>query len=308
MPQDHGLTHEPGTLDIVCVTDANYVPHFAALLKSIERNKGPERIRVHAILDGVAEPLLRKVAAAVPGLALIGYHVNDHQALTLPPLLQISRATYLRLIIDELIDPGYKRLLYLDIDMIVTGSLWELWSSDLQERACAAVSDPGIQPKDFAMRFGLSGDGAYLNAGTLLFDMDRARDLSIFAAALDHLLTDAGRFELADQDALNLVLWRRWTELDPRWNFQRKFLYADFAYDPQDRDPEKLPRVIHFTESAKPWQAQEWHPHAWLYWKYLRQTPFFAAVTATEHIGRLRVLKFWLKFLLRGRRLAKASS
>ena len=137
----------PGRIDIVCVTDSNYVPHFAALLKSIECNKGPEDICVHAILDGVAPELVAQLAAAVPGLTLRGYPVAEHPALSLPPILQISRATYLRLIIDEVIDPGLERLLYLDIDMTVTGRLWPLWSADLAGQPCGAVTDPGMRAR-----------------------------------------------------------------------------------------------------------------------------------------------------------------
>ena len=285
-----------GRIDLVCVTDSNYVPHVASLLKSIECNKGPEEICVHAILDDVAPELVAQLAAAVPGLTLRSYPVTEHPALSLPPILQISRATYLRLIIDEVIDPGLERLLYLDIDMTVTGRLWPLWTADLAGQPCGAVADPGVAPEVFAERFGLAGKGGYFNAGMLVLDMAAIRREGLFAKALAELLENPARFVLADQDALNLALWQRWTALDPCWNFQRKFLYPDVAYG-----SDAAPRIIHFTETAKPWQAAEWHPQAWLYWKYLRKTPFAARVAAAEGINGPRLAKFWLKYLARAR-------
>lgn len=290
------------SIDIVCVTDENYAPHCAALLKSIELNKGPEQIRVHAILDGVSDATLAAISAAVPGLEILSYPVTQHKALSLPPLLQISRATYLRLIIDEVIDPRFDRLLYLDIDMVVTGSLAELWAIDLAGRACGAVADPGVAPDGFARRFGLTGTGQYLNAGMLLIDMDRARQTGFLGAALQHLLDGDLPIEFGDQDALNLVLWQQWTHLDPTWNFQRKFLYDDFEYASKHR---ALPRIIHFTETAKPWSAEEWHPLAWLYWQNLRRTPFHGRVTLASGVGPLRQFKFWLKFMIQGRRASQ---
>lgn len=303
----HALPDRPDTIEIVCVTDANYLPHFAALLKSIERTKGEEAIRIHAVLDGVEPVQLDRVRRAVPGLRLEAYHVKDHPALELPPVLQISRATYLRLIVDELIDPAFDRLLYLDIDMVVTGSLKALWDADLKGHVCGAVCDPGVEPDGFGARLGLQGPGAYLNAGVLLFDMKAAREAGVFRRALRALTENPDGFPFADQDALNLVLWQNWTALDPTWNFQRKFLYDDFRYASSDAGRAVLPKVIHFTERAKPWQRGEWHPLAWLYWKHLRETPFYRTVARSERIGPWRLAKFRLKYAWKGRSAVQAA-
>ncbi|KEP70135.1 hypothetical protein DL1_20155 [Thioclava dalianensis] len=299
-PSDSGTPPDPDCIDVICVTDANYAPHFAALAKSIEQTKGPERVRVHVILDTVEQTLADQLVASAPGLEIKTYLITEHRALALPPLLQISRATYLRLIMEEILDPALKRVIYLDIDMIVTGSLRALWLSDLEGRPCAAVCDPGMEPAVFAQRFGLSGAHPYLNAGMLLIDLEAARRTGFLTCALEHLLEGAHDFEFADQDALNLVLWGNWTALSPIWNYQRKFLYDDFPYEPGASGAGAAPRIVHFTESAKPWQAGEWHPLAWLYWKYLRMTPFAAQIMARERVGRMRLAKFWLKYRLKG--------
>ena len=70
----------------------------------------------------------------------------------MPPFLQIIGATYLRLVLDKVLDPGLSRLLYLDIDMIVTSSLANLWATDLGGHPCAMVADPGILGPGFAER------------------------------------------------------------------------------------------------------------------------------------------------------------
>lgn len=288
------------TIEVVCATDEAYVPHLAALLKSIERSKGIEAVRVHLIFDSVDDELAHALEASVPGLILQTYHVSQHPALELPPLLQISRATYLRLMMDEVLDPAIERIIFLDVDMIVTTSLQELWHSDLAGQIVGAVPDPGVNAADFARRHDIQGLGAYLNAGMLVVDMTKAREAAIFPQALRYLLANPKSFEFADQDALNLVLWQSWTALDTTWNFQRKFLYEDFHHLHRD-NRRALPGIVHFTETVKPWQAREWHPLEWLYWRALRHTPFFRAVTKREGIGRRRLLKSQLRFLLRRR-------
>ncbi len=263
-----------------------------------------ESIIVHIIHDSVPDHLIKLVELNNTKIEINWHSVKDHPALTLPPLLQISRATYLRLIMDEILDRSIARVIYLDIDMIVTGSLRDLWELNLGDRLCAAVADPGVSAHEFAAKYGLSGPGAYFNAGMILFDMPMARAQNILRAALNRLLTARVTYEYADQDALNIVLWGKWLEVDPTWNFQRKFLYREFPCHSPLIDRGEDPRIIHFTEAMKPWQKQEWHPLAWLYWKYLLATPFARPMRRKEKISLARILRYWLKYKIRRRSLA----
>lgn len=284
-------------IQLVCVTDANYAPHLAVLLKSIEANKGAERVRVHVILDGVGAALLGQIRSAVPTLEIIDYNIWGHIALDLPPLLQISRATYLRLIMTEVLPVGIDRVLYLDIDIVVTCSLLALWQTDLQGHSCGAVEDPGVDPAAFAQSYGLRGSGGYFNAGMLLIDMKAARRTGFLTHALNQLIAKPEAYEYADQDALNEQLWRTWLSLDPQWNHQREHLYKPDRYLTSNT-MKKLPAVFHFTESNKPWKSDEWHPYAWLYWQNLRYTPFFSDIRQRNGISLPRLARFWLKYQL----------
>lgn len=286
------------TLELVCVTDANYAPHLAVLLKSVEANKGAEHIRVHAILDGVDATLLGQIRDSVPGLEILDYHVAGHPALELPPILHISRATYLRLIMAEILPADINRVLYLDIDMVVTRSLRPLWQSDLQGRPFAAVEDHNLSADDLAERFSLPSGGRYFNAGMLLIDMPAERAGGYLGKSLERLQADPQAYTFADQDALNEVLWKNWTPVDITWNYQRAFVNGGKFYRAADPGQALLPGIVHFTEHWKPWTSGEWHPYAWLYWHHLRQTLFFATIRQRDGITLLRLAKFWLKYRL----------
>lgn len=286
------------TIELVCVTDANYAPHFAVLLKSIELSKGTEHIRVHAILDGVDEVLLSLIRDTVPGLDILDYHVVDHPALKLPPIMHISRATYLRLIMAEIIPKEINRVLYLDIDMIVTQSLRPLWQSELKGRPIAAVEDHNLSAENLAERFGLTCGGLYFNAGMLLIDMQAERTSGYLGQALDKLRANPDAYPFADQDALNEVLWQNWTQVDNTWNYQRAFVNARNIYRSSDSGNIQLPVILHFTERWKPWRSDEWHPYAWLYWINLWHTPFFSKIRHHHNISLPRLTKFWLKYRL----------
>ena len=78
-------------------------------------------------------------------------------------------------------------MLYLDIDMIVTGSLLPLWETDLGDSWCAAVVDPGVDVQEFSNKFDLKGKSNYFNAGLILFDLDIVRQENLFEIALETL-------------------------------------------------------------------------------------------------------------------------
>ena len=283
-------------IQIVCVTDQNYLPHFAALLNSIACNKGKEEIRIHAILDNVESQQSQQIVNAFPTLSFSLYPISDHKVLSLPPLLQISRATYLRLIVDELLADDIKKIITLDIDIITTSSLVALWRYALDGRMIGAVTDPGVNALAFSRKHGLPDLGGYFNAGVMLIDLDAARRARLFPRSIKALFQSCNSFEYADQDALNYVVQGDWAELDITWNFQRKFFYEEYRDHLKYHSAHQSPAIIHFTETVKPWQANEWHPYAWLYWKNLRATPFFRNVLASEKLRYTNILKSYLRY------------
>ena len=127
------------------------------------------------------------------------------------------------------------RLLLIDSDMIVNGSLRPLFERDMDGHPLAAVHDPGK-----------SSD--YFNAGLMLIDVDafNARDLG--RAAMRRLAAYPERPTFLDQDALNNVIAGDWLRLDRSWNF---FYAADpVKFEREDYDQA---RIAHFA-GPKPWE------------------------------------------------------
>jgi lipopolysaccharide biosynthesis glycosyltransferase len=78
-------------------------------------------------------------------------------------------------------------------------------------------------------------------------------------------LMASGDIHGGDQQALNVALAGRWTELDPIWNQQTPLLddrrgghllYDDHTIDQARADP----AVIHFLDRPKPWHVDSTHP------------------------------------------------
>jgi lipopolysaccharide biosynthesis glycosyltransferase len=287
-------------VEIVCGIDANYAPHLAVMLNSLVKSNPGQSIRVHVLHDVIAPELRKRVEQCNQHLTINWLSVENHPVLDFGGTLNhITCATFLRLLMVDLLSPSIKRVLYLDVDLIVTGDLRDLWNIDLGGKVCAAVVDPGIEANEFAAKWDLPGPGPYFNAGVMLFDLDKLRSEPFFQRAIRILAKHDNGCTYADQDALNIVLWNNWLPLDPGWNFQRKFLYNGYAawrvLDPVKRDPV----IIHYTENVKPWRKSDWHPCGWLYLRTLLRTPFRKEVLDAGEFNTTLLCKSWLRWLLK---------
>lgn len=161
-------------------------------------------------------------------------------------------ATYLRLLLPARVLGRYRRMLYLDSDIVLNRpGLERLFSVDLCGAAVGAVRDnqqwrtPGRRVKEFET-LGLPAS-AYFNAGLLLMDVERFVRHGVLEACLQRFAEQPHALFRHDQSLLNLVLKDRWTELSPVWNWQYTWSSRFFA-DLAD------PHLIHFIGPRKPWK------------------------------------------------------
>ncbi|MDC7692785.1 glycosyltransferase family 8 protein [Asticcacaulis sp. DXS10W] len=287
-------------INLAVCTDRNYLPHTLALIKSIKA-KTQRALRVFILYDGISKGDIQKFQSGAEGVCIDWVDLSTHRVLDFTALLHISRATYLRLALIEVLPRDIRKILYLDVDMIVDDDIGELWDQSLDGMPCAAVVDPGISGEEFAQRWRLVGIGRYFNAGMLLIDVEQFRQNHIMEQAIELLVNKREKCELADQDALNFGLWRNWKPLNSRWNFQRKFLYDEFR---QQYESGSSPAIIHFTEAFKPWRSDEWHPWAFLYLRYALFSPFAGELRRTGKIGLVTLLKSYARWLLKRPQLA----
>ncbi|MCP5039206.1 MAG: hypothetical protein GY945_16555 [Rhodobacteraceae bacterium] len=166
---------------------------------------------------------------------------------------KISLAAYQRIIAPTALQKDYRRILYLDSDIIYRrGDIGALLNADLGGHPVGAVLDnlqhrrPGRLLKEFKAA-GL-GHAKYFNSGVLLFDVASFVDQGIEAKAFEYAASDKRDLLWKhDQSALNCALHKNWAELAPVWNwpsFHRHFFFSHFAD----------PCLVHFMSSRKPWR------------------------------------------------------
>lgn len=191
------------------------------------------------------------------------------------------RVSWARIFTPDIL-PEVKRVLYLDVDVLVCADCSELFTLDMRGAAVGGVYEHASTPEAFyVLDYDMpSAYPGYLNAGVLLLDLEVFRRENLTRKILE---TGALHYELfgksvaeggavrqrhapamPDQDALNAALYDRVFRLHPRWNWNdittRRFLsYSDdrLCRGCEAREVVEAslyPAIVHFAGRYKPWK------------------------------------------------------
>ena len=263
--------------------DEAFAPHLAVTIASVVANAPDANFLFLVVHDGVGIEHQRRIEQCAGPNRVQWAEISDTRFFALKGMDHISRAAYYRLAIPVFAPPEARRAIYLDVDIVVLGDVRELARADLGNKPIGAVFDPGMDAGAFAIEHGLEPlPLGYFNSGMMVIDLEKIRASHAFEHAFE--VISEGRIQLryADQCALNLVLWNQWARLDPVWNMQRRML-IDEPWEPVFATREEMnwgrrPKLIHYTTAKKPWHKDAYHPYTWLYFRYLRRTPYWQEI------------------------------
>lgn len=171
-----------------------------------------------------------------------------------------SEATFYRYFIPTFIP--HDKVLYLDCDLVVNGSLDDLFNIDLQHHFIAAAKDPIAQQLHGLNEF---------NAGVMLINnfLWRQANMTEQCLALSNQLGE--QLQNGDQEVLNILLKDQYLLLNRGYNYQTGLNYllaiSDQAHLIENLD-DIVPLIVHYSTQAKPWLAEILTDFRHLYWFY----------------------------------------
>jgi lipopolysaccharide biosynthesis glycosyltransferase len=189
----------------------------------------------------------------------------------------VTEAACLRIVAPRYLQQDYAKILYLDIDVLVSdASLFRVFDEQLTTPLAATrwhkkSFDPNMVV-DGKVREGAFEFRRYFNSGVLLIDVDLYVAADVDGEALRFLMEEQGRSETPDQTALNVAVGENWQELSPAMNFRAELLptFLSEIFEPV---------VIHYVGEQKSWHRPSIdHPLRseqlqWLaahgYWRFL---------------------------------------
>ena len=274
-------------MNIVLATDDYFVQHCSVVINSLLSNNIDAVIYILTEgLSGDNTKYLNKLVSGLGGnLIIMNVPSSIVQKFPMSALASghISIATYYRLFVTSLLPETVDKIIYMDCDIVVRGSLKELWETPLEEYAIGAVyQDLGWSDYNMSWeRLKIPRKEGYFNAGVLLMNLKYLRKMDFEEKAITFINENHKRIISHDQDVLNSLLYSYTLPLSPKWNYIPMFLSKrlfklefpqKFIYRLNDvKRKDFTPVVVHFVSTPKPWAAGCSHPYKSEYYKYLDQ-------------------------------------
>lgn len=275
-----------GELNVLYACDENYAPFAGVSITSLfMSNKDLKSIRVYIVLDNVSEKnkvryrqLAREYGREV---VLIDAQavIEKLKALNIP-MYRGSYTTNFRLFFADYIQDDLDKLLYLDCDTLVVGSLKPLVQLEMGENWLAMVRGSLLMRRKEIFDY----DASY-GAGVMLVNVKRWRQENVPDKLVYHTKHVRAQYVNPDQDLLNIVCSGHILRLPPEYNFtpiHRVFsdkIYFRSApenfYTPQEiQNAREHPVILHTYRflGEFPWHKNALHPDVKIFDEYLRKS------------------------------------
>jgi lipopolysaccharide biosynthesis glycosyltransferase len=275
---------------VAFATDDGYARPLAVAGASVIRHLGKDRNLELYVLDmGISKLNRRKIEESFAGPQVkVSWIAGRQEAISGLPSggPWITRSTYARLLLPDVLPAHVDRVLYLDCDLVVRRCIGELY--DLEFDGAVALAVLAMGTPFVCSLWGVGGwfesgraaSDLNFNAGVMLMDLTAWRREQIGQTVLGYARAcDPDHPLVADQESLNATFGPRIRSIDPRWNQQSElFSNAHASLLPYSR--ERLivlrndPWVIHYSQASKPWQADCSHPWVNEWYRNLDETAY----------------------------------
>ena len=269
-------------VSICFASDDNYAPYLKVAIYSLLCNRNRERsydiIILHKRISKEHQGEILGLADGKSGVSIRFVNVVEaDRELQSDVGCYYAVETNYRLLLFSKLFQNYRRMLYLDCDIIVTGDVGELFDVDLEGKSAAGVEDVGFRWLAYTKRaifldnkpynvlnyctdvLGIKDPGGDVNAGVLLFDLEKCRQKVSFRDVVETL--HSRNFFYNDQDVLNILLEGNIKQVDCKWNYMNNIAFylecdrKEFRELYLDLYREDY-RIIHYISAKKPWNGE----------------------------------------------------
>lgn len=260
----------PKEISVSFAISDNFSQHLATVVASILANADAEdRFVFHVLARMLSDDSRQRLLKLENERSRVVFHIVDSSCFdNFPlPIEHVTQEAYYRYLVPSIIEDE-DRSIFMDVDVLVYGSLKPLWEMDLGDNLIAGTPDVKEDSelfRTYKKSIGMHPDSKYFYAGMMLMDLKRLREMDF----TNQCMIETGKYieylAWPDQDIINHLLEGRILELPLKWNCTA---------------PKLMPRgesivIEHFANfSAKPWCCL-WKNRTWpKYLHYLLQSPY----------------------------------
>lgn len=294
---------------IAYITDENYVmPTHISIFSLIKNKKQEDILKIYLIGDNISsisKEQFRKLQEKKVEIKIIEVGKDKYISLGktcfFSETIHVSATALFKMDLSELLCDEDK-VIYIDGDTLIQGSLNELYKTDIESAFVAAVDDQfDVRIEEYSYLCGRIGlkRKHYFNSGVMLLNLKKMRQENISQRLLEYRTMGINYF--MDQDCLNAVLGEKLITLPYVYNFMstlsdvydvaeigKKFLNINIKSMEECISSAK---ILHLTDRKKPWiYNMPWYSE--IFFRYYNQSLY-----KTEKI----ILKSPLKVLVNER-------
>lgn len=286
-------------MNVLYTCDNNYVWLMGiSAISMFENNKEIIDLDVYLIGENISDEN-KQILADIGEKYNRRITVFDVPQLDIPDALVSARwplSAFIRLYAGELLPDSFNKILYLDCDTIIYGSLSTLDNWDVSEKVFWGVKD--CIGKEYKKNIGIEGNGLYVNAGVLLINLSKLRRISVKDKLASYMSKYEKLISFADQDVLNGAFKGSIGVLPPQYDVMT--IVATYSYEDIVRlrkptnyySEEEIinavtnPILIHYTTNmltVRPWFSNTNHPLSEKFRQYMSISPWSGRVLSEMH-------------------------
>ena len=191
---------------------------------------------------------------------LIPIEASDMPLSDAPTTSRYPKEIYYRIFAAKYLPETVDRVLYLDPDLVINGSILPLYNLPMEDYFYAAAShigNPGLIHRLNELRLDMDDNSPYINSGVLLMNLELLRKEQDCGEVVTFIEKHKALLMLPDQDIISSLYGSRIYALDPfRYNMTERLYLMHSPFEKSfDLDwVRKHSIIIHYCGRNKPWK------------------------------------------------------
>jgi len=266
----------PKELHVLYISGNDFMPYTGISIESLfKNNKSFTDIHLHLFDRGIDKSNKSKIIKLCEKhkRTIHFYDITDSKFKeilndqTLDKLNMVTSINTLsKLLISEIIPESIEKILYIDADSLVLGSLNDLWETDIANYHFSATEDLAVLSTfpEIKRMIGLNKNEIYVNAGIMLINLNKWREDNVKVNFITFLENNKSKY--MDQDVFNgtldkiMIIPLEYNVLPPFFEFLYKFFkhsnIKSYYSDEEIENSINNPIIFHFANSnivPRPW-------------------------------------------------------
>lgn len=246
-------------INILVTLDKNYIPQLNVMLSSLIYSNPQCRFTVYLLHSSIEdEELLETEHILGRSGYLVPVKAKGIGLENVPVTSGYPKEIYYRIFAAKYLPKDLERVLYLDPDIIVNGSILDLYHLPMEDYYFAAASHIGdFMHKINELRLDMDEESPYVNSGVMLMNLERLRREQNYEDVFHFIEKQKSKLILPDQDIISSLYGTKIYEINSfRYNMKES-MYQKHSMFEKDLNLQWVREnsvIIHYCGRNKPWK------------------------------------------------------